>query len=115
MRDTDAHDAGVVGKSYQAGPGWVIEARGELDQDTLAPLEDALATAAARHPVVVLDVGAITFGDSSFLNMLLRLHRITALRIAAPGDQLVRLFQLTGADTVLAIHPDVQDAIGTPA
>lgn len=111
MRDTEAHDAGVVGNSYQAGTGWVIEARGELDQDTLAPLEEAVASAAGRHQVVVLDVGGITFGDSSFLNMLLRLHRTTALRIVAPGDQLTRLFQLTGADTVLAIHPDVQDAL----
>ncbi|WP_330328758.1 STAS domain-containing protein [Streptomyces sp. NBC_00536] len=105
----------MVGRAYGAGPGWVIEARGELDQDTLAPLEDALASAAGSHPLVVLDAGAITFGDSSFLNMLLRLHRTTTLRIAAPAEQLVRLFQLTGADTVLAIHPDVRDALGTPA
>ncbi|MFJ7203592.1 STAS domain-containing protein [Streptomyces sp. NPDC098789] len=115
MRETEAHDAGVVAKSYPAGPGWVVEARGELDQDTLAPLEDALTEAAGAHPVVVLDAAAITFGDSSFLNMLLRLHRTTTLRVAAPGDQLTRLFQLTGADTVLSLHADVRDALAAPA
>ncbi|MFJ7591695.1 STAS domain-containing protein [Streptomyces sp. NPDC097617] len=105
------HHEGVVGDSYPAGSGWVVTAHGELDQDTLAPLETALASAADRHRVVVLDAGSITFGDSSFLNLLLRLHHLTTLRIAAPGEQLRRLFALTGADTVLSLHPTVEDAV----
>lgn len=108
----DAHQGGVVADNYPAGAGWVVVARGELDQDTLAPLEEALAAAADGHPVVVLDVGAITFGDSSFLNLLLRLHHLTALRIVAPGEQLRRLFAVTGADTVLSLHESVEDALG---
>ncbi|MEU7553725.1 STAS domain-containing protein [Streptomyces sp. NPDC044571] len=107
----DAHREGVVGDSYPAGSGWVVAACGELDQDTLAPLEEALAAAADRSRLVVLDAASITFGDSSFLNLLLRLHRLTALRIAAPGEQLCRLFALTGADTVLSLYPSVQDAL----
>ncbi|MGW6983800.1 STAS domain-containing protein [Streptomyces sp. NPDC054932] len=108
----DAYHEGVVGKSYPAGAGWVVVAHGELDQDTLAPLEAALTSAADQHRLVVLDAGSITFGDSSFLNLLLRLHRLTTLRIAAPGEQLRRLFALTGADTVLSLHPSVEDAVG---
>ncbi|MFE9636133.1 STAS domain-containing protein [Streptomyces sp. NPDC006463] len=108
----DVRGDGVVKDSYPAGSGWVVAARGELDQDTLASLEEALTAAADRHPMVVLDASSVTFGDSSFLNLLLRLHRSTALRIAAPGDQLRRLFALTGADTVLSLHPSVQDALG---
>ncbi|MFD3542644.1 STAS domain-containing protein [Streptomyces sp. NPDC058662] len=108
----DAYQDGVVGDSYPAGAGWVVAARGELDQDTLGPLEQALVAAADRHPVVVLDAGAITFGDSSFLNLLLRLHQLTVLRIAAPGEQLRRLFALTGADTVLSLYGSVEDAAG---
>ncbi|MER7822964.1 MULTISPECIES: STAS domain-containing protein [unclassified Streptomyces] len=108
----DAYQEGVVGNSYLAGAGWVVAAHGELDQDTLAPLEEALASAADRHRLVVLDAGSITFGDSSFLNLLLRLHHLTTLRIAAPGEQLRRLFALTGADTVLSVHPSVEDAVG---
>lgn len=107
----DSYRNGVVGDGYQAGTGWVVEARGELDQDTLAPLEEALTSAADGHAVVVLDAGSVTFGDSSFLNLLLRLHRLTALRIAAPGEQLRRLFAVTGADTVLSLHESVQDAL----
>ncbi|MEV7441785.1 STAS domain-containing protein [Streptomyces sp. NPDC091204] len=108
----DAHQQGVVGEAYPAGIGWVVAAHGELDQDTLAPLEKALTAAADRYPLVVLDAGAITFGDSSFLNLLLRLHHLTALRIAAPGEQLRRLFAVTGADTVLSLHASVEDAVG---
>ncbi|MFJ3201581.1 STAS domain-containing protein [Streptomyces sp. NPDC086989] len=107
----DTHREGVVGDGHPAGPGWVVAAHGELDQDTLAPLEEALAAAADRHPLVVLDVGSVTFGDSSFLNLLLRLHHQTALRIAAPGEQLRRLFALTGADTVLSVYPSVEEAV----
>ncbi|MFJ7272390.1 STAS domain-containing protein [Streptomyces sp. NPDC099050] len=108
----DEFQPGVVGDGYPAGSGWVVAARGELDQDTLAPLEEALVSAADRYPLVVLDVGAVTFGDSSFLNLLLRLHHLTALRIAAPGEQLRRLFAVTGADTVLSVHASVEDALG---
>lgn len=108
----DAFQPGVVGDGYTAGAGWVVAARGELDQDTLAPLEEALVSAADRYPLVVLDAGGVTFGDSSFLNLLLRLHHLTALRIAAPGDQLRRLFAVTGADTVLSVHASVEDAVG---
>ncbi|MEU3725051.1 STAS domain-containing protein [Streptomyces sp. NPDC031705] len=108
----DVQGDGVVEGSYPAGPGWVVAARGELDQDTLASLEEALTAAADRHRTVILDASAITFGDSSFLNLLLRVHRMTGLRIAAPGEQLRRLFALTGADTVLSLHSDVHDALG---
>ncbi|MFD6892902.1 STAS domain-containing protein [Streptomyces sp. NPDC059957] len=108
----DAFESGVVGDSHPAGTGCVVAARGELDQDTLAPLEEALVSAADRYPLVVLDAAAVTFGDSSFLNLLLRLHHLTALRVAAPGDQLRRLFAVTGADTVLSVHASVEDALG---
>ncbi|MFH7595743.1 STAS domain-containing protein [Streptomyces racemochromogenes] len=104
---------GVVEDGYAAGPGWVVVASGELDQDTLPSLQEALAAAADRHPVVVLDASAVTFGDSSFLNLLLRVRRTTALRIAAPGEQLRRLFALTGADTVLSLYPDVPAALAS--
>ncbi|MFZ3474847.1 STAS domain-containing protein [Streptomyces sp. 4.24] len=108
----EAHQRGTVGEGRRAGAGWVVSAHGELDQDTLSPLEAALDTAAGQYPLVVLDVGEVTFGDSSFLNLLLRTHRVTELRIAAPGEQLRRLFALTGADTVLSLHASVGDALG---
>ncbi|MCX5278216.1 STAS domain-containing protein [Streptomyces virginiae] len=58
----------------------------------------------------------ITFADSSFLTLLLQAHALTELRIAAPPHQLQRLLAMTGADTVLHLHPTVQaDQRRTPA
>ncbi|MEU3302142.1 STAS domain-containing protein [Streptomyces sp. NPDC006678] len=95
---------GPVGSQYAAGDAWVITARGDLDLSILPPLADALTEASASHPTVVLDVSGVTFGDSAFLNLLLRVHRITQLRIAMPQPQLRRLFEITGADQVLDVR-----------
>lgn len=103
---------GVLGDQYARGDCWVVEARGDLDIDSLAPLQEALEEAAASRPVIVLDASAVTFGDSGFLNLLLRLHAAASLRIAAPPQQLRRLFQLTGADQVLRIDDSVPEAAG---
>ncbi len=100
----------VLGKQYAANGAWVITIQGDLDVDTLAPLQAAMDKAATALPVVVLDATRVTFGDSSFLNLLLRFHQRTALRVAAVPPQLQRLFELTGADQVLDIRPSVARA-----
>ncbi|WP_411104888.1 STAS domain-containing protein [Streptomyces sp. cmx-4-9] len=88
----------------------VVAAAGEYDTDTLGPIEEELAAAAATHRIVVLDASRLTFADSSFLNLLLRVHRSTALRIAAPQPQLSRLLEMTGADGVLDLRPTLEAA-----
>lgn len=104
-RPTDALSA-----QYALEDTWVIAARGDLDTDTLGPVEEALAEAAG-HPVIILDTSGVTFGDSSFLNLLLRAHQSTQLRIVAPPEQLRRLLCVTGADQILNIYGDVSEAI----
>ncbi|WP_411104868.1 STAS domain-containing protein [Streptomyces sp. cmx-4-9] len=89
----------------------VVTAEGEYDADNLGPLTDRLSTAAETHRTVVLDASAITFADSSFLNLLLKVHHTTALRIAGPRNQLSRLLQMTCADRVLDLRPTVEDAL----
>ncbi|MFJ4922957.1 STAS domain-containing protein [Streptomyces sp. NPDC088725] len=89
----------------------VVAARGDLDIDSLAPLRETLEAAAAAHRVLVLDITDVTFGDSSFLNLLLRTGEATSLRIAAPSEQLQRLFAVTGADQVLSLYPSVERAV----
>ncbi|MEV6951034.1 STAS domain-containing protein [Streptomyces sp. NPDC051183] len=100
----------AVTVSHETPGTCVIEARGEFDLSTVAPLSDALAEAARTHSRVVLDASGIRFGDSSLLNLLLRVHRTTDLRIAAPGHQLRNLFAITGADTVLVVRDSVRSA-----
>jgi anti-anti-sigma factor len=101
----------VVAGQYQAGGAWVITARGDLDLESLPPLRAALEAAAAAHPVVVLDVGAVTFGDSTFLGVLLAVRQLTALRVAGAGQTLLRLFSVVGADLVLDLYGSVEEAL----
>ncbi|WP_173265257.1 STAS domain-containing protein [Streptomyces pacificus] len=104
---------GPIGTQYAAGGAWVITALGELDMSTLPPLDAALASASAEHSLVILDVSGVTFGDSAFLNLLLRAHHRTELRVAKPQPQLRRLMEITGADKVLDVRHD-EDAVPRP-
>lgn len=88
----------------------VVAPRGDLDAATVQPVAAALESAGTRHSAVVLDADGIHFADSTFLNVLLRLHGSTDLRIARPSRAVRRLLEITGADGVLKIFPTVRDA-----
>ncbi|GHH87103.1 hypothetical protein GCM10018793_61570 [Streptomyces sulfonofaciens] len=96
---------------YEHDGAWVVVAYGSYDMDTIAPLEGALLTAARERPKVVLDASGVTFADSTFLNLLIRVHTATTLRVAAPRAQLRRLFEITGTDSVLGVRATVEDAV----
>lgn len=98
---------------YECGDAWVIVAVGEYDMDSIKPLTEALTTAAAQHPKVVLDTSGVTFADSSFLNLILIGHRATALHVAAPRPQLRRLLEVTGTDAILQVRATVEEAVGS--
>ncbi|MFD3549175.1 STAS domain-containing protein [Streptomyces sp. NPDC058655] len=80
---------------------------GEFEFSTLAPLQAVCDTALAEARVerLVLDVRDVTFGDSTFLNLLLTLSGATDLRLLGPlPRQLARLLAVTGTDQVLTIE-----------
>ncbi|MER7580673.1 STAS domain-containing protein [Kitasatospora sp. NPDC097691] len=102
------------------GPVRIVTLAGELDHDTA----DGLRAALARPSVpgverIVVDLADLRFCDSTGLNILLR-ARLDAeaaghlLELAGPNAVVARIFAITGADTVLRIHPDVATAIGAP-
>ncbi|MFB6427894.1 STAS domain-containing protein [Streptomyces microflavus] len=93
-----------------SGPLPVIAPQGDLDEDTLPPLEVRIREAAAAHGGLILKASRIAFGDSTFLRLLLTIHQEADLRIANPSPAITRLINLTGADQVLHIHPTVEDA-----
>ncbi|WP_405979888.1 STAS domain-containing protein [Streptomyces sp. NBC_00158] len=90
-----------------------IRPTGEIDIDT-APalhraLSEALAHASPAKPVAV-DCSALTFCDSSGLNVLLTARRTaqgtgTVIRLAAPSPQLQRLLEITGARPLFPVDP----------
>ncbi|WP_345278238.1 STAS domain-containing protein [Streptomyces gulbargensis] len=48
--------------------------------------------------------------DSAFLNLLVVTHRAGAFRLVSPSPQVRRICEITGLDTLLEIHPTVEDA-----
>ncbi|MFE8978725.1 STAS domain-containing protein [Streptomyces cyaneofuscatus] len=92
------------------GPLPVITPHGDFDEDTLPPLEAQIREAVNAHGGLILHAGNITFGDSTFLRLLMATHQKADLRIAAPSPAVTRLISIVGADQVLKIHPTLEAA-----
>jgi anti-sigma B factor antagonist len=93
----------------------VVDAVGDLDLAFVDRLRKEILPAVERG-TVVLDVSRVTFFDSSGLRALLeanheaRVHG-AVFRVAAPSPAVARVFELTGALTVLEVYPDVEAAL----
>lgn len=100
------------------GDVYVVTLRGEIDAFTAPSLRDDL-----RHLVeetgatnVVVDLGGVTFLDSSGLGALVSVFRRLRerdgrLRIVQPHNAAGRIFELTGLDAVLDLYPDREAAV----
>lgn len=89
----------------------VVAPHGDLDATTVQPMIEELESVIQAQPIaVVLDADGVDFADSTFLNVLLRFHRSTDLRIARPSAAVRRLLEITGASAVLNIYPTVPEA-----
>jgi anti-sigma B factor antagonist len=92
----------------------VVAVRGELDLDTMGELNEALSVANGPATTVV-DLRGLTFIDSSGVSGLLaaarRAHDAGERLVCVPGPQQIqRVFQLTGVDTVLEWVDGPRDA-----
>lgn len=96
----------------------LVAVAGELDMATVPLLRGALRDRTAGRPaVLVVDLGAVTFLGAAGITLLVeaahhehgihgRLHVV-----APPGGVVRRALRLTGADTALRVHPDVDAAL----
>ncbi|MEU3553468.1 STAS domain-containing protein [Streptomyces fragilis] len=107
----DAAPARVSVHQYEWRGAWVVTAHGPFDTSTVGPLADALKAGVERHPKVVLDAFGITFADSTLLNLLILTHQAGTLRVVAPSQQVRRLCEITGVDTLLEIRRTVDEAV----
>ncbi|MEE1786586.1 STAS domain-containing protein [Streptomyces sp. SP17BM10] len=93
---------------------------GDLDIETLEPARNALHDLVRRRPpLLVVDLGHVDFCDSSGLNLLLQTRMATiaadvGFRLAAPSAMVLRLLELTCADSVFSLHPSVDAALAAP-
>ncbi|MFB7470114.1 STAS domain-containing protein [Kitasatospora sp. NPDC056184] len=99
------------------GPVRIVAVGGELDHDSADGLRTALAGPGEEGLArILVDLADLRFCDSTGLNTLLRARQEAELagvllEVAGPRPAVVRLFAVTGADTVLRIHADVASAL----
>ncbi|WP_317443858.1 STAS domain-containing protein [Streptomyces collinus] len=94
----------------------VLTVIGEIDHETGDTFRQALDVPDAPRPRVVVDLGLVTFMDSSGINVLLTAHRALSdaggwLRLARPDQSVRRVLHLVGIDTVIECHETLRQAL----
>jgi anti-sigma B factor antagonist len=96
-----------------AGGVRLVTLRGELDAHDAPGLRETFAAAldgAEAPATVVLDLGQVTFLDSTALGSIVGLLRRVReaggeLRVVLPSAPAVRIFEITGLDAILETYP----------
>jgi anti-sigma B factor antagonist len=102
---------------HEQGDAVVVEVVGEVDLLTAPRLHDAVMTALASGPrVVVIDLLGVSFLGSSGLAVLVEAHQQAAgertqLRVVAEGPATLRPLQVTALDRQLPLYPSRADAL----
>jgi anti-sigma B factor antagonist len=96
---------------------YIVSVCGELDLHTVDKLDEELE-AAVEHGAqrVVVDLSCVSFIDSTALGALVTAHktlRLAAgeLSIVSDDPRVVRIFQITGLDRTLRLHPSLTEAV----
>jgi anti-anti-sigma factor len=87
---------------------------GELDLATAPRLDEALAELAGD--VIVVDLSGCTFLDSAGIRALVGSARTLeaagrSLRLVTSDAGILRLLEITGVDTLIPVHPLLDDAL----
>jgi anti-sigma B factor antagonist len=94
----------------------VVAIRGDADLYGAPEIGEALGAAAAGASAVVVDLGAVTFLDSTILALLLKSLRELRAReipftIVCDAPQILRIFELTGLDARFRVVPTLSEAL----
>lgn len=97
----------------------VLSVTGDSTSPRLGPLEQALAGALSMNPpprLLVIDLAAVDFCDSSGLNVLLKARQETEdrgidLRLVHPSLPVLPLLQITGTAELFLQYDDLAQAL----
>ncbi len=98
--------------------GVCVAVTGEVDAYTAPKLRAELLAAVREHPVVTVDLSAVTFMDSQGLTALITARqqaeqRGTSLVLDGVPPRVLKLLQLTGLDAMFAVgSPEHRDRAG---
>ena len=93
----------------------VVRVAGDLDLATVPELERALAEHAFEAGLVV-DLSECAFVDSSCVRLLVDIARETAeaggkAAVVATEPGVLRILEITALDTLVSVHPNVDEAL----
>ncbi|MGB3635380.1 MAG: STAS domain-containing protein [Rubrobacteraceae bacterium] len=96
----------------------VIAVRGEVDLHTAPKVQYAIGRGTNGVGAVVVDMGGITFMDSTALSMFMRAkdflkEQDISLRLAGPSDAVDRIFNVTGCGEYFDIYPSRMAAVSS--
>jgi anti-sigma B factor antagonist len=96
------------------GGGGVLHVTGELDLASAPRLEDAMSELDGSP--IVIDLSECTFLDSAGMRVLLAGARELSdtdrsLRVVTSDPRILRVLEITGVDTLIAVHGTVDDAL----
>ncbi|MEU1045892.1 STAS domain-containing protein [Streptomyces sp. NPDC005897] len=94
----------------------VVSLAGEIDHDSGDILSRALDACDTPRPRIVVDLRQVTFMDSSGINIFIAAHRKVSeadgwLRLAAPGEAVMRTLSLVGVDAVIDCRETLRQAL----
>ncbi|MDL5198646.1 STAS domain-containing protein [Streptomyces sp. ALI-76-A] len=94
----------------------VLTLAGEIDHDTGQALRQALDASGAPRPRIVVDLSRVTFMDSTGINIFVAAHRTLTdaggwIRLAAPGESVMRTLQIVGVDAVIDCRETLPQAL----
>ena len=94
----------------------VVHVGGDLDVYTAPRLRESLAEAVNNGGLLVLDLSEVHFIDSTALGVLVNTLQQTQsrdgeLRLVIDDPYLLKIFHITGFDSLFSIFPRVSDAV----
>jgi anti-sigma B factor antagonist len=115
LTDAPGRDAAVTGVETRDGA-VVVSLAGELDLYNAEEVRGALLDACAGEPeLLVVDLGEVSFIDSTVLGVLIearsRMVDRRGFRLAAPGLETRRALEVSGLDQHFLVHDTVPEAL----
>ena len=105
--------------SRSQGDHVILALAGEIDLYTAPRLQSELTSAlsAGKPVLIVVDMSAVEFCDSTGMNVLLAAHRLASekggsLTLAAPRPPVRKILEVTGLQSVFTIHDDLAAVTG---
>jgi anti-sigma B factor antagonist len=105
--NTDVRDGAVI-----------VQVGGDLDVYTAPQLRERLADNIASGARLVLDLSEVHFIDSTALGMLVNMLQQSQsagsdFRLVMDDPYLLKIFRITGFDSLFSIFPQIADAVTT--